>query len=227
MPGMSESWLRLIADPHPWTPPDPLPGPIETPRLIVRRYDRGDGEAIFRAVEATRASILPWMIWAPTDQQHVEDAIYYVEKHRRRAAQPDCRDFPLGIFDRATGELIGGTSFHDVRPGVRQAEVGYWLRADQQGAGRCTEAIRHLLAAAFTPATEGGWGFRRIVIYCAAINTASKRVCEKLGLRLEVQAKQDRYQGLGPNGEADAPGYVDTLGFAALHDEWDGTCRPL
>jgi RimJ/RimL family protein N-acetyltransferase len=216
---MSDAWLTLIADPVPWTRPRPLPLPVETERLVVRCYRRDDGPALYRGIIADRAALLPWMAWARTDHQAESDSIYYVERSRRRMEQPDCIDFPMGMFDRATGELIGGTGLHDIRPGLRQAEIGYWVRGDRHGQGLCTEAIGALASAALTPRDQGGWGLRRLVIYNATANVASRRVCEKLGLRLEMRLRRARY--LGPDGPGGGPGYHDVLGFAVLAEEWD------
>jgi RimJ/RimL family protein N-acetyltransferase len=215
----SEDWLDLLAESPPWSAPRPLPGPIETPRLVVRLYQRGDGEPLFRAVEASRRALLPWMAWARTDQQDVIDGIHHVERVRRKAQRPGCNDFHIGIFDRSTGDLVGSTGLHDILAATRQAEIGYWIRADRQGQGLCVEAIGALCTAALTPKASGGWGLRRLVVFMAAANTASRRVCERLGLRLEMHMRADRY--LGPAGVDGAPGYHDTLGFAVLDDEWD------
>jgi RimJ/RimL family protein N-acetyltransferase len=222
---MSEEWLEWVGDPEPWTAPRPLPGPVTTERLNVRRLERGDGPALYRAIEASRDRILPWMAWALTDHQVVDDTVFYVERQRRAAGTPVCREYAMLIVDRAGGEVLGATGLHDIRPALRQAEIGYWVRGDRQGQGLCTEALAGLLGAALRPAEDGGWGFRRIVIYNAVENPASRRVCEKLGLRLELRSRGARY--LSP--KAGGPGYHDLLGFAVLADEWDasaGRARP-
>lgn len=215
---MSDDWLKLVSDPEPWAPPRPLPSPVVTQRLVVRLYERGDGPALFRAISADRGSLLPWMVWARTDHQDEGDSIYYVEKSRRATAHRGCRTFPMTIVEHASGEIVGGTGLEDIRPGLRQAEIGYWVRGDRRRQGMCTEAVGGLISAAFRSVGEGGWGLRRVVIECAADNHASAGVCRKLGLRLEGRQQKARY--LGPVG-AGGPGYVDMLSFAVLAGEWD------
>lgn len=214
---MSDSWRMQVQDPEPWVPPKPLPGPVETERLVVRRYDRGDGPALFRTIDAHRESLLPAMTWARTDHRYESDSIHYVDAARRAADRPGCNDFPMGMFDRSSGEVVGGTGLHRIVSEVREAEVGYWVRGDRQGSGLCTEAVAGLLSAAFQPVASGGWGIRRVVIFAAAWNPASMRVCDKLGLRRESHLKHDRY--LAP--EAGGPGYHDTYGYGVLASEWD------
>ena len=197
---MSDRWLELIRDPTPWTRPEPLPGPIETERLIVRLYR-------------------PWMVWAREDHHEEADSIYYVERVRRAAAKPNCTSFHMVMLDRATGEVIGGTGLEDLSTGLHRAEIGYWVRAERQGQGICTEAVGALISSALGPRTEGGWGLRRIIIHNAVDNVASRRVCQKLGLRLEGRLRRARY--LGPEGVDGAPGYTDLVLFGVLSDEWD------
>ena len=213
------AWLRLLEDPQPWVAPIPLPGPVLTGRLLLRAYTPADAAALFEAVRSSLDRVLPWMVWVLTDHQCESDSLYFIERTRRAAEAPGCIDFPLGIFDRQSGRYLGGCGFHKIRPGLREAEIGYWIRGDAQGQGLCTEAVGALMTAGFTPQARGGWGFRRIVIFNAADNPASRRVCEKLGLRLERRERQSRYVGAL---EGQQPlGYLDHLGFGVLDHEWD------
>jgi ribosomal-protein-serine acetyltransferase len=214
-----KNWLDYLRDPNPWTPPDPLPSPIVTDRLVIRLYQAGDGPGLFKAVDSERSTLFPYMAWARTEQRSLDDSIFFIESCRRDVFKPDATQFFMGIFDKTSGLQIGGSGFSDVQAGLSTAEVGYWIRGSWRRQGHCMEALRALLSAAFRTVREGGWGFRRIVINCAAGNVPSRSVCERLGLRLEVNARQSKY--LGPAGSDGAPGYLDMLGFAVLADEWD------
>lgn len=215
---MSDLFLQTMVPPVRWSIPSPLPPPITTERTLVRLYDKGDGPKLFRAIDAHRASLLPWLAWPRTDHLDEDDSIFFVETHRRARNRATCNDFPFGIFDRATGEILGGTGLHRVHFGLHEAEIGYWIRGDKQGTGLCTEAIAGLITAAFKSQSEGGWGLRRLVITNASENIASRRVCEKLGLRQEMHLKQARY--IGPVEEGN-PGWVDHTGYGVLAEEWD------
>ncbi len=210
---MSDSWRSMLRDPSPWSAPSPLPDPVTIDDIVIRPYRKGDGPLLFEAVSERRDKLLPWMSWVTTDHETVDDSIHYVERIRRASEKPDCLDFPLGIFEIGSGAMLGGTGFHRIRPEFREAEIGYWIRGARHGKGLCTRAIGALMSASFRPASEGGWGFRRLVIFTARDNTGSRRVCEKLGLRLESRVKKDRYQ--------EPFGYVDTVGYGVLEDEWD------
>lgn len=214
-----DAWLNLLSDPNRWSAPTPRPTRLETERLMVRMYEPGDARALFEAVDEDRANLLPWMVWAQSDHMSESDSAYFIEMTRRKWEKPGADDFVMGIFDRSSGRLLGGTGLHRIRAGVREAEVGYWVRSTVRGTGICTEATGGLISAAMRSQHDGGWGLRRIVVFNAVRNLASRRVCEKLGLRLEQRTKQDRYAG--SLGESEALGYHDSLGYAVLADEWD------
>jgi RimJ/RimL family protein N-acetyltransferase len=169
---------------------------------------------MFAAVEANRASLLPWLPWAAVDNRTVAECTYNIERFRRARDEP-LAEYAMGIFDRETGDFLGGTGFHRLIPEIGQAEIGYWIRGDRARRGLCTEAVAALISSGLKPqkSESGGWGFRRIIIVCAEPNVASRRVPEKLGLRLELRAKGDRWlEGLG---------FVGTLAWGVNNDEWD------
>jgi RimJ/RimL family protein N-acetyltransferase len=119
------------------------------------------------------------------------------------------------VFDRRTGAVIGGTGFYQLDREAHSAEIGYWLRPSRRGEGLGTEMIRGLITWAFLPASAGGWGLRRLEIYCAGRNIASGRIPKGLGLRQEYHARAARWmEGIG---------WDDTIGWGVVADEWD--CR--
>ncbi len=170
------------------------------------------------AINSDRESLLPWLPWARTENRTPAECLATIERFRsdRERTEPPPETFGLSILDAQDGSILGGTSFHRVRHAFAEAEIGYWIRADRRGRGLCTEAVAAMLSWGFTPQPTG-WGFRRIVIYCAEPNVPSRRIPERLGLRLEVRAKNDRWvEGIG---------FCDTLGWGILAEEWDLAAR--
>ncbi|MBK7583323.1 MAG: GNAT family N-acetyltransferase [Myxococcales bacterium] len=209
---MSDAWMTRLKDPQPWSAPRPLPQPATAGDICVRLYQQGDGPALFAAIDDRREALLPWMAWASSDPQRVDDSIFYVERCRRAYEKADCLDFPDGYLGL---ELRCGPRRHwpaQDRPGLPTG--GNRLlgpRGTHQGNGICTQAIGALISAGLRPTEQGGVGLRRILIFNDVENVASRRVCEKLRLRLEMRMQKDRY----------LDSYRDTLGFAVLADEWD------
>jgi len=198
--------------PAPWTAPDPLPLPIETPRLVLRAYTHDDAPALLDAVESSRDRLLPWLPWAGTDNRSLPECHYTIERFARDMAGQDCQMYVLGVFERDTGQLVGGTGLHSIRPERHDAEFGYWTRLDRHRTGVCTEASRHLITSAFTPQPHG-WGLRRLVVFANASNAASAGVPTKIGLRREIESKRERW--------VDGLGWDDWLGWGVLAEEWD------
>ena len=196
--------------PAPWRAPQPLPSRLETDRLVIRWWVAEDAAKQLEALNTgppDRAAFLPWLPWAKVDNLTEAQCIYHIERFRRARSQPDALDFVIGMFDRLTGDVVGGTGYHRINAATHEGEIGYWVRADRQGQGLCSEAVRALLDWGFD-----AWRFRRIVIHCAAVNVASRRVPEKLGLKLEAQLRRDHWhEGLG---------WTDSLIFGVLADEW-------
>lgn len=204
--------------PTPWRPPTPLPTAFNTERLTLRFWQDSDAPALFEAVSESRRDLMPWLPWAPTDHLTLNQSIFFIEKFRReRENDSPMRDnFVIAIIDRRTGEPIGGTGLHRINHAAHEAEIGYWVRSSRTRQGICTEATRGLISWAFTPQTtdgSGGWGLRRVHIRCAEKNLASRSVPTKIGMRLEVQIKDDRW--------IESIGWANTLGWGAVASEWD------
>ncbi|MEC5180699.1 GNAT family N-acetyltransferase [Arthrobacter sp. CG_A4] len=83
-------------------------------------------------------------------------------------------------LEKTTGEFLGWFHF---RPGPDdlhdQPELGYRLRREAWGKWYATEGSRALIAKGFTE-----FGVQRVVASTMAVNTASRRVMEKSGMRL-------------------------------------------
>lgn len=206
-----------LAAPAPWSLPDPIPLRFATDRIVLRTWDVADAAALWMAVDESRPSLHPWLPWANTDNRSLGETHYTIERFardRNKAAFDAGRlGIPFGIFDAASGRLLGGTGFHSFRPAIHQIEVGYWVRSTERGRGVCTHATAAMLSWAFTPVARGGWGFRRVEIVCAASNAASAGVCEKLRLRQECRKNMDRW--------IDGRGWDDSLQYAVSAADWD------
>jgi RimJ/RimL family protein N-acetyltransferase len=194
--------------PPAWTAPRPFPVPIETARLKIDWWKPEDAPLLWEAIETSRTSLIPWMPWAETSHRDPDETLERIEAWTRQRQAPEPDEFFLGLFDRATGAVVGGSGFHRVIPELGQAEVGYWVREGRRGQGLCTEAVRGIVTSGFRD-----WGFRRIVIECAGTNRASSRVAEKAGLPLEARHHDARW--------IERHGWDDSLSFGVLRAEWD------
>jgi RimJ/RimL family protein N-acetyltransferase len=145
---------------------------IETERLVLKRWEPGDAEAL---AEIHAASVVVrWL--GPLTRV---DAASTVERYERHWETHGFGRF--AVADRSSGSLVG-------RVGVmrqphwtataEQDEVGWVIRADRWGEGLATEAASAAIADALDRV-----GLPRIVSWTLPENLASRRVMEKCGLR--------------------------------------------
>lgn len=211
--------MQTTMRPEQWRPPTPLPQRLETPRLVIKYHIEADAPALFRAVDESRATLLPWMPWAHTEHRSVESSLACIRRFmasRANSSSPENNSvfgFAVGIFDKSSGELLGGTGFNRIDFDTSDAETGYWVATHRQGTGIATEATGAMLSWGLTPQAEGGWGFRRVRIVAAAANGPSCTVPRKLGLREECRLVKHRW--------VDGLGWDDTVCWGVLAEEWD------
>jgi RimJ/RimL family protein N-acetyltransferase len=79
-----------------------------------------------------------------------------------------------------TGAPIGWFHLRPEKQEPYEMELGYRLRRDVWGQGLATEGSLELLRGAFSE-----WRIPRVVAHTLAVNSASRRVMEKCGLRWE------------------------------------------
>ena len=155
----------------------PLPEELDGPRVRVRCYRPDDAQALWEAVNESRAHLEPWMPWAA--------AYHSVDDARTTNARIQARwllreDLTMGIFERESGRFLGGSGLHRVNWDIRAFEIGYWVRRSAEGHGYVTEAVQVLTRMAFD-----GLQANRVEIRMDASNTRSRRVPERLGFVLE------------------------------------------
>lgn len=164
-------------------PPDILrevPAELHTERLWLRVPRPGDGAAVHEAVAESLADLrawpasLPWALEAPS----VERSEVFC---REAAAAYLMRQWLAYLaFERSTGRLVFSTGLHDIDWRVPAFETGYWCRSSAQRRGYGREAVGAVVNMAFTQL-----GARRVQVLTDARNTASRALCESLGLQLE------------------------------------------
>ena len=183
--------------------------------IVIRSYDVGDGAAHAEAVTASYDHLREYMEWAKPRHSIMESELLC---RRFRAQYLLRQDFVLGVFDRRSASLVGGTGFHlRGRPLATQyAEIGMWIHALHAGRGLGTRVLVALLQWGFRD-----WAWERIEWRCDEANAASIRVAEKAGMELEARLRNDAT----PTGHR-----RNTLIYTAQRSEWNagtGVAGPL
>ncbi|TWD83805.1 RimJ/RimL family protein N-acetyltransferase [Kribbella amoyensis] len=144
---------------------------LETERLVLRRFTGGDAELLVEL--DSDIEVMRYLTGTPTPRGEIEQKILpgMLAVYARHPG--------LGTFaahEKASGEFAG---WFGLQPTATAGElgVGYRLRREVWGRGYASEGTRALIAKAFDDGAE------RVVADTMAVNTRSRRVMVKSGLR--------------------------------------------
>ncbi|RYF27711.1 MAG: N-acetyltransferase [Comamonadaceae bacterium] len=160
---------------------------FSTERLHLRCPRPGDGAELFQAVTETLPQLRQWpasLPWALHEPSAEASESFCRAGHAAFHAR---EEFPLLMYLKTGGTLVGAIGLHDVAWDVPEAEMGYWCRSAFQGRGLVSEAAQGLTQWAFS-----ALGARRVFSRTDAQNTPSRRVLERAGLQLEGVLARDR-----------------------------------
>ena len=176
--------------------------PIETERLRLRPFSRGDVDAVH--AYRSREDVARFLFDEPMSREACAEAVQARVGQTSWAEEGD--KILLAVERKADAAMIGEVVLVLRSVQSRQAELGYIFNPDHYGQGYATEAGKALLAVGFD-----GAGIHRIYARCHAHNAASRRVMERLGMRQEAHFREHRF----------AKGVWDEeLICALLEDEW-------
>lgn len=183
-------------------PAERIPFPIQTARLVLRRFQTLDAKDL--AEFMSNPETLHYLDWPPMSLEDAEEFI--AGQSRIRFPQPN--DYCYFAIEATQGAKVIGLVTFWLRPNefnLAQFEIithpGWWRK------GYATEAVRGLLAYAFE-----GLRARRVIAECDARNLPGRRLLLKAGMRQESESIQDRFS----KGE-----WVNTIGFALLGHEYE------
>ena len=173
---------------------------LETPRLILRTPTLGDAAAIAAAINdpLVTSTMLP----VPYPYS-VQDAISWINSFSSPEKQANPQ---FSVFLKETGELIGGVGL-SVTMAHKRAEIGYWCAMKYWGMGITTEAASRVVQYAFQELHV-----ERIQSICMALNPASARVMQKIGMQFECTARNEYFK----NGA-----FHDFHHYAILREDWE------
>jgi RimJ/RimL family protein N-acetyltransferase len=147
-----------------------MPAILETARLRLRPITLTDEEDLFRLF--SDPEVYRW-IGGPRPREASVAAVQAAMAHWRQKGH--------GIWvlaERATGRFVGRCGLRRLDD-IGETELLYTLNKEFWGKGLATEASVAALDFAFGPA-----GLRRVVALALPENRASRRVMEKVGMRL-------------------------------------------
>jgi len=176
-------------------------------RLTLRTLMESDHPAWFEVRSRCRDWLVPWEPRPAGTPPAAEDRASFAARCSLRERERQLgTGFGFGIFvgDRFSGEV---TLSSIQRGPFQSASIGYWIDRALAGQGLVPEAVVVTLRFAFETL-----GLHRVEISIIPRNAASRRVVEKLGLRVEGLA--ERYL------EIDGV-WEDHIRFAITAEEWN------
>lgn len=175
---------------------------IETDRLVLRNFRIGDAADLYAYLNEPRASCF---LSLKLEDMGVAEA--EAEKRSRS-------DEYIAVCLRNSGKLIGDLF---AMPEEDTFSVGWNFNADFGGHGFAAEAARTLFAYLFTIGHA-----RRLYAYAEDHNVASRRLCERLGMRQEGLFMEFVSFEADDNGD---PIFENTMQYAILRKEWEAQQR--
>lgn len=188
------------------------PQRIATQRLILRRPEPQDAEAIFQRY-AHDVDVTHFLAWP----RHLD-----LDDTRAFLAFSDSEweTWPAGPFlveDGASGRLLGSTGLGFETP--TRATTGYVFARDAWGLGYATESLRAMVELA------GDLGVAELVAHCHVDHRASHRVLEKAGFVNEGNMpRHSTFPNVSPQARIDVASYrlawdVGTVGDNSEADD--------
>ncbi len=176
---------------------------LNTPRLLLREFVKADWPEVLAYERDPR--YLQYSDWTDRTPDEVQR---FVQIFLDQQAEQPRRKFQLAVTLKASGRLIGNCGIRQTAAGAHEADIGYELSPVHWGRGYATEAARAIVRFGFAELKV-----HRIWAWCIADNTASARLLERLGMKLEGRLRDKEYfKGR----------WWDTLVYGILEHEWHG-----
>ncbi|MEV4347018.1 GNAT family N-acetyltransferase [Actinoplanes sp. NPDC049596] len=152
---------------------------LTTPRLRLRHFTMDDLEELHELFADPLTHTIgsgPFTALSQTEQ--------WIRNRTKAQAEHGLCWYALRDLD--SGALIGNCGMLKGRTGYAEPEIGYMIRHSDQGRGFASEAARAVLAECRAA------GLKRVWSSIRPANTASRRIVERLGLRVDRTEHDDR-----------------------------------
>ncbi|HWM00431.1 MAG TPA: GNAT family N-acetyltransferase [Nocardioidaceae bacterium] len=176
---------------------------LETGTLRLRAWADDDGD---RLVEASNDPRLRRFIpHSPLPHTTAHVAAYLLRVHQ---AASEAKRLSWCVADRDTDEALGNIALFDFEADG-SAQLGYWAHPKARGQGVLSQAARVVADWALAP-EPAGFGLRRLYLFAAVSNAASRRVAEEAGFTHVGTERQAAPVG---------PGYEDNAVYDRLDED--------
>jgi ribosomal-protein-alanine N-acetyltransferase len=184
----------------------PVPLELAGQRVKLRTLTEQDYDAWFEVRSRCRQWLVPWEPRPKGSPMPAEDRHSFATRCAIRERERQLgTGYGFGVF--ADGYFAGEVTLSSIQRGPFQsAFIGYWVDQARAGQGLVPEAVVVTLQFAFE-----SLGLHRVEISIIPRNQSSRRVVEKLGIRMEGVA--ERFLEIDGNWE-------DHARYAITSEEW-------
>lgn len=207
---LRDAWVGTLlasderAPRNPWLTPPRIEG-----RSVVLRPLRD--EDVTRIVEACADERTQhWLPHLPQPYTRA-DAEHYLQT--RLDLQARGEGLCWAVCRPDDDALLAVVSLFDLKAG-HEGEIGYWAHPGARGRGVTTDAVSLVVRHAFVPEDDGGQGLRRVMLFSAEENAASRVVAERNGFRASGRDRSSYRLGDGS--------VTDAIGYDLLLEEYAG-----
>ena len=150
----------------------------------LREFVPEDASELFSLIDGSRSHLSPWLAWVEGTSS-IEDSkgfiAFALEKGKTGASS-------YAVI--VNGRIAGVASYHPIDKRNKTVSLGYWLGSAYAGQGMAREAVAFLTTRAFETL-----GLNRVEIRCAAPNSRSRNLAERLGFAHEGTLKEAEIVG--------------------------------
>jgi RimJ/RimL family protein N-acetyltransferase len=154
-----------------------LPAELHGPRVLLRPWRESDAAPFWEAIQESRETLSQWLPWA---REYESEQDCPPQLRRMQAQWLTRENLIVGIFERSSGNVLGGSGLHRIDWKLGKFEIGYWLRDSAVGHGYVTETVQVLTTFAFETLQA-----QRVQIRMDVRNTRSRNIPERLGFIYE------------------------------------------
>jgi RimJ/RimL family protein N-acetyltransferase len=176
--------------------------PLQTARLTLRPFTDADLDDLY--AYQSLPEVATYVYWDARTREQSAASLATKTAQTSLAAEGDT--LALAAVSHEHRRVVGEVTLSWASAEHHQGEIGFVFNPRFQGRGFATEAALATLRLGFA-----GAGFHRIYGRCDALNTASARLMERLGMRREAHfVENEIFKGR----------WGDEFVYAMLESEW-------
>ncbi|MBE6050366.1 MAG: GNAT family N-acetyltransferase [Clostridium sp.] len=181
--------------------------PIETDRLILRRFVKEDYEAMYNNW-ASDPEVTKYLMWPTHEKKEISASVTneWVESYNRK----DFYQWAI-VFKEDNNNLVGAISVVDINEYVEKMHIGYCIGRKWWHKGITSEALRGVINFLFKEVKV-----KRIEARHDPRNPNSGGVMKKCGMK---------YEGTLRSSDWNNQGICDACYYSILKSEWENNVR--